>query len=244
MGRVQCVGSLVLLFLVWCATKPIPAPFHEDHSGMIQLQLWWVLTSIWIAGKMSWLCPGNVFMSEPGCFWAQPQAGKAEVKENEWLRVVAGPGDPIIVAPWVAGAGSVQGGMELHWEPTAGACAHGPRGRGAGRCADEDVRSKTPQQQLPSTDLRRHRENFLFSYFQAASESLTSHGCHKARCQKISSLAASLQGLKKYILDYLYHLPLTGVHLEARGRRRAPEGTRIEWKVFYSITTMHCGSWC
>lgn len=133
---------------------------------------------------------------------------------------------------------------ELHREPTDGACAHGPCGRGAGGCADEDVRSKTPRQQLPSTDLRRHQENFLFSYFQAASASLTSHGCHEARCQKISSLAASLHGLKKYILDYLYHLPLTGVHLEAGGRRRAPEGTRIEWKVFYSITTMYRGSWC
>lgn len=107
----QWEGSSVLalwylLFLVWCSGKPIPAPFHEYHSGTNQLQLWWVLTSIWIAGKISWLCPGNSFMSEPGCFWAQPQAGKAKVKETEWLWVVAGPGDPITVAPWVAGAGS------------------------------------------------------------------------------------------------------------------------------------------
>lgn len=115
----------------------------------------------------------------------------------------------------------------------AGACAPEPSAREAGRCTDADMSSEAPRQQPPSQHLRRHQENFLFSYFQAASASLTSHGCHKAQCQKISSLAASLHGLKKYILDYLYHLPLTGVHLEAGGRRRAPEGTRIEWKVFY-----------
>lgn len=89
------------------------------------------------------------------------------------------------------------------------------------------------QQQPPSLDLQRHWENFLFNYFQAASASLTSHGCHKAWCQNISSLASSLHGLKKYILDLLYHLPLTGVHLGGWGRRRAPEGTRIQQKVFY-----------
>lgn len=50
---------------------------------------------------------------------------------------------------------------------------------------------------------------------------------------RISSLAASLRGLRKYILDYLYHLPLTGVHLGGGGRRRAPEGTRINRNVFY-----------
>lgn len=110
------------------------------------------------------------------------------------------------------------------------------------RCL-RDICPQTPQQQPPSPHLRRHQENFLFGYFQAASVSLTSHGCHEARCQKISSLAASLHGLKKYILDYLYHLPLTGVHLGGGGRRRAPEGTRIQLKVFYRAIT-HCSSWC
>lgn len=99
-------------------------------------------------------------------------------------------------------------------------------------CQQDDC-PRTPWQQPPSPDLRRHWENFLFSYFQAASASLTNHGCHEAWCQKVSSLAASPHGLKKYILDYLYHLSLTGVLLGGGGRRRAPEGTRIERKVFY-----------
>lgn len=141
------------------------------------------------------------------------------------------------VVPQVTGAGSTQGRMGLHQESLTPAWLEHMHLSPLPKKPEDALMQMWVVKphggsQLPRTsgDTGRISSSAIFRLHLRLSPATDAT---KAWCQKISSLAASLHGLKKYILDYLYHLPLTGVHLEAGGRRRAPEGTRIERKVFY-----------
>lgn len=156
-------------------------------------------------------------------------------------------------------ASTVMGGSSGHWcrlhtRPhgatpgithtcLAGAHAPEPSAKEAGRCTDADVSSEASRRQPPSPHLRRHRENFLFSYFQAASASLTSHGCHKGTVPKNQQLG-SFSTWTQEIYSGL-SVP-SASHRCSSGSRGEEKGTwgHQNWTESILWGTMHCGSWC